>query len=111
VWVTRPSRGGQERFAQLGRGLAPLLAASGFASPPPLVVPVSALHDHNLRASHPPPPEGAWYAGPTLLEAIDRLPPSPRPATCGARLCVNDAFASAGLGALALSGTLQALND
>ena len=98
----------QGRFEEVRAGLAPLLAAAGFRSPPAVFVPLSALRGENLAPGPLPPPAlAAWYGGRSLLEEIRSLTPTPRTARVGARLCVNSVH-RAEAGGVAVSGTLQA---
>ena len=66
----------EERFNDLRREVAAYLDSIGVAATDIAYVPVAAREGHNLRARAPAMP---WYAGPTLLEALDGLP-SPVPA-------------------------------
>lgn len=94
-----------DRHAEIVSRVTPLLSACGL--PPDVIVPVSALHGLNLTADTPPPPAAGWYTGPPLLVAIDSLQTSARDVAAPSRLCVNDVFGSAELGALGVGGTLQ----
>jgi bifunctional enzyme CysN/CysC len=56
---------------------------------PKAIVPVSARHGENLAS------RGAslsWFEGPTLLEALDRLSPRPRPVDAAFRMAVQDVY-------------------
>lgn len=100
----------EERFEFIRSTLTPVLQQSGYRSPSPLFIPLSALAGENIALDTRPASGLEWYAGRSLLEEIDRVEPLHRASTVGTRLAVSDAFRQsvASMGTLALSGTLQA---
>ncbi len=75
------------RFAALRTELAQYLGALGLAAVH--VVPLSARHGDNVVARSEAAP---WYAGPSLIAALDGLPPRPRPHDLPLRLPVQDVY-------------------
>jgi elongation factor 1 alpha-like protein len=101
----------EERYDQIRLALAPLLEQAGYRSPPPAFIPLSALEGANIARDTRPTSGLEWYQGLSLLEEIDNVVPLHRSSTVGTRLAISDAFrhtATSALGALALTGTLQA---
>lgn len=77
----------QQRFQEVEREFRAYLSDLGVA--PLAMIPVSARHGDNLTA---PSDNMAWYKGPTVAEALDRLvPPSP-PRDLPLRLPVQDVY-------------------
>lgn len=121
----------EARFEHIKERASAILAQAGYAKPPPVFVPVSAFEGVNLAppgGRHPAergaemattsagqadsPPGLDWYAGPSLVEALEALAPPAKSSAVGARLCVSDAFraadaGSAAFGAFAISGKMQ----
>lgn len=100
----------RERFESIAAGLAPILANVGYKTPPPPLVPVSALHGFNLIPNTRPSAGLDWYKGNSLLEEIDAVEPVHRASTVGTRFAASDVFkpATGALGTLTLAGTVQA---
>jgi elongation factor 1 alpha-like protein len=82
----------QPAFDALCAQLVPLLADAGFAAECVRYVPCSAFHGDNVTATGGA--LGAWWRGPTVLQAIERLPPPRRQTAAPARLTVLDAYKS-----------------
>eukprot|EP00438_Fugacium_kawagutii_P022133 Skav230292 [mRNA] locus=scaffold2934:106323:110552:- [translate_table: standard] len=56
-------------------------------------VPLSGFSGENMLERKEP--KLSWWTGPTLVEALDQLPPPPRPSsTAPLRLCVSDVYRS-----------------
>ena len=79
----------EERFHELRREVAAYLDSIGVAASDIAYVPVAARDGHNLsrRAQ-----SMAWYAGPTLLEALDALPQPAQAADMPLRMWVQDVY-------------------
>ena len=106
----------QERFEEIVKKLSTFLKSSGYKESDVTFVPVSGWTGENLIAPNKPPIP--WYApdgppsailtnsivrGATLIDLIDRLKPPERPVSKPFRLCINDIFRAAGVGAGSVS--------
>jgi elongation factor 1 alpha-like protein len=103
----------QERFEEIVKKLASFLKSSGYKESDVTYVPVSGWTGENLIAANNPPID--WYVnekktsingvinGATLIDLIDRLKPPERPMSKPFRLCINDIFRAAGVGANTVS--------
>jgi bifunctional enzyme CysN/CysC len=78
-----------ERFRAISRDLLDHLAALGLDPATIEVVPVSAREGDNIAA---PSPKMTWHAGPTLLSALDALPPPAAPTDLPLRFPVQDVY-------------------
>ena len=76
------------RFEHVRAELGPFLAGLGFSQP--VFIPVAAPAGQNVASRPDAPALAAWWRGPTILEAIDRLPAPPRALTAPPRLAVAD---------------------
>jgi elongation factor 1 alpha-like protein len=102
----------QARFDGIVAEVTPALRAAGWRDGALSWVPLAGREGVNLSApvaggAHP---LASWWRGPSLLGAIDALPPRPPPAPGPLRLPVWDllpAGASRSLGAVALGGKLE----
>lgn len=72
-------------------------------------VPLSGFSGENMLERKEP--KLSWWTGPTLVEALDQLPPPPRPSsTAPLRLCVSDVYRSGAntcLSGKVVSGTIS----
>src|SRR5688572_16610687 len=77
------------RFAQLQQEIGAYLQSIGVDSTDIVYLPVAAREGENLAA---PGPSMPWYAGPTLLQALDDLPQPAGAADLPLRLRVQDVY-------------------
>lgn len=72
-------------------------------------VPLSGFSGENMLERKEP--KLAWWTGPTLIQALDQLPPPPRPPTTApTRLCVSDVYrsgANTSVSGKVVSGTIN----
>ena len=95
----------QARFEEIRNQLVPFLTAdAGYAPADVVLVPVSGLSGDNLSKRGAAVP--AWYDGPTVLQAIDALPPTKRPVGKPLRLVVSESGKV--LGAITVWGRIEA---
>jgi bifunctional enzyme CysN/CysC len=59
----------EARFQEVGRSVSALLASVGLT--PKSIIPISIRSGEGISSANPGP---AWYPGPPLLDALDRLP-------------------------------------
>ncbi|MBE0529390.1 MAG: adenylyl-sulfate kinase [Rhodospirillales bacterium] len=78
---------GEERFAAVEAGIRHYLDGLGIA--PTAVIPVSARHGENIATAGGRTP---WYAGPTVIEALDAFPDRAAPADQPLRFPVQDLY-------------------
>jgi bifunctional enzyme CysN/CysC len=79
----------EARFAAVRDEVAAYLASIGVQSDELVLLPVAAREGANLRARSQRMP---WYAGPTLLEALDALPQPPAREQAPLRLWLQDIY-------------------
>lgn len=77
----------QERYAALCAEMADVLRALGLSVTPP--IPITAATGENIAARSDRMP---WYAGPTLLEALDQLPKRPLLTDGPFRMPIQDVY-------------------
>ncbi|GMI34044.1 hypothetical protein TeGR_g9268 [Tetraparma gracilis] len=82
------------RFEEICRTMTPYLAKKGFnVAKKVQFIPVSGLTGENVETVSPGCPLSSWYSGPTLLQAIDALTPTPKDREKSMRAIVTDAYA------------------
>ena len=100
------------RFDEIRAALSPFLASCGFGEDRVAWTPVSGTEGVNLALPNagPNPELAAWWDGPTLVGAIDALPPADRGAPLPLRMPVSDVVAGGGrsLGPAAVGGKIEA---
>jgi bifunctional enzyme CysN/CysC len=79
----------EARFAAVRDEVAAYLASLGVRSDELVLVPIAAREGANLRSRSQRMP---WYAGPTLLEALDALPQPVAPDAAPLRLSLQDVY-------------------
>jgi bifunctional enzyme CysN/CysC len=79
----------EARFAQVRDEVAAYLASIGVQSDELVLLPIAAREGANLRLRSQRMP---WYAGPTLLEALDALPQPAAPDEAPLRLWLQDIY-------------------
>jgi len=85
----------EERFNEVKAEASALLKKSGFKEDQFRVIPISAwIGDNVVNKSEKTP----WYAGPTLLEALDDFKPGEIPIDKPLRLAVQDVYNIKGVG-------------
>jgi elongation factor 1 alpha-like protein len=97
----------EDRFRELVQRIAPFLRQAGYREQAISYVPVSGLTGENLTERRDSRLT-SWYTGPTLLEAIDALPPPARPVQRPFRMVVSDVYRGQSLGQVALAGRIEA---
>ncbi len=75
------------RFDEIRESYAGYLDGIGFGAR--FVIPVSARDGDNIAARSPTMP---WYGGPTVMEALSNLRPTPRPTELPLRLPIQDVY-------------------
>ena len=100
------------RFDEIRGVLSPFLATCGFGEDRVAWTPVSGVEGVNLALPNAGPNAelAAWWDGPTLVGAIDALPPVDRGAPLPLRMPVSDVVAggSRSLGPAAVGGKIEA---
>lgn len=95
-------------FDSIKAKLMPLLKQSGYRDSAVTFVPLSGLQGENLDKGAQTPELKAWYTGPSLIEAIDRLAPPPRDLTHPLRVPISEVIPKGrALGAAAVSGKVE----
>lgn len=85
----------KKRFEQIKAEVSKLLKLLGYDPGKVPFIPVSALKGDNVTKRSESMP---WYAGPTLLEALDMIQQPPRPVDKPLRMPVQDVFTITGVG-------------
>ncbi|MCL4141613.1 UNVERIFIED_CONTAM: hypothetical protein GTU68_052050 [Idotea baltica] len=96
----------QDRFKEIESSLKQFLKTVGFKESDVIYVPCSGLTGENLIKS---PTDGAlkaWYTGPTLLEAIDKLKVPERAINRPIRFCISDVYKGQG-SSMCVGGRLE----
>ena len=99
----------QARFDEISQQMTAFLTAASFSPKNLVVIPCAGLTGDNIIR---PPPEGTipgnWYAGPTLVEALDASEPAKRALALPLRITVSDVFRGGIMNPLSISGRLDA---
>jgi len=94
----------QQRFVYVKDILSSFLTQHGYVSEDLLFIPLSGMSGENLCTKSQ---LTDWYQGPTLVDAIDSLPPTNRPVNKPLRMVVADVYKSMVLGPITVSGKLE----
>lgn len=86
---------GEARFKEVKDEVTKLLKSVGYKAETVPFVPVASLHGDNIVKKSTNMP---WYAGPTLLEAMDALVPPEKPTNLPLRMPIQDVYNITGIG-------------
>lgn len=79
------------RYEDIVAGLKPFLASAGFAGARTTLLPLAAMKGTNIL-NDTLPEEAAWYKGPSLMAALDRVAVPERPYAAPLRIPVSNVF-------------------
>ncbi len=85
----------QKRFEDVKTEVSTLLRSVGYKPDTIQFIPVASLHGENVAKKSD---KMAWYTGPTLLEAMDKLNPPEKPTNLPLRLPIQDVYNITGIG-------------
>ncbi len=99
----------EARFTEITQQTTAFLTAAGFLPKNLAFIPCAGLTGENIATPPPSPSPMPWYAGPTLLTALETSAPSPtRALSSPLRLTVSDIFRGSVNQPLSISGRLDA---
>jgi elongation factor 1-alpha len=85
----------QAKFDKMKTLVSGLLKTVGYKPDDTAFVPLASLLGDNVAKKSP---NFKWYTGPTLLEAMDKLPPPEKPTQLPLRLPIQDVYNITGIG-------------
>uniref|UniRef100_A0A7S4KQT6 Tr-type G domain-containing protein n=1 Tax=Paramoeba aestuarina TaxID=180227 RepID=A0A7S4KQT6_9EUKA len=94
----------EERYREIEGKLSKYLLKEGFSQKNLAFLPCSGLTGENIKSFTAN--GGEWYKGPTLLEAIDEVPPIPRRVEKPFRMSISDVYSEISTG-LTVTGKVE----
>lgn len=82
----------QDRYDEIVEALKPFLASAGFAAAKTVFLPLAAMEGANVAETSSLPAEAAWYTGPSLVDALDRVEVPERPYAAPLRIPLSNVF-------------------
>jgi len=85
----------EERYLEIKKEVSEFLKKVGYKPDTINFIPISGWNGDNMLERSP---NTAWYKGPTLIEALDKIEPPKRPTEKALRLPLQDVYKIGGIG-------------